>query len=489
VLSAELISSVGTLIGIWFSTVEGRTLAEHVAPELPTGEDGVRAPVVNHVQHQDGTDSSGRRRREHCAVASPDADIRWGAASMRVCGIACVNDADELLSASLAHLALNGIRDFYLYNHGSDGTLAAHLAGGFRSGEIRLRVLRKQTPPFFHRAIITALAELARLDGFEIAVAFDADEFWCSTVDGETLVDRLTVELSRDVDALSVPVTNYVQHSDVQAFEAMTLLSCLYSVTPWVDDTCPLRDQVDAGRPFVAMPFPAKAVSRLSPDLMYAEGQHGGTTAQGATRVAEASGILVRHLSVPSRRDLAGKREHGRRRIAAGYLPEIGWQLQRLAELSDRQLDEYWLNNSWRLTDDGRPVVGDYDRLTRDDGLVGVGRSLARAKDLASKAGIAGDGSGGPVVDIPADRLDLVIQGLVDHLGAIERAAERRERALEDGLGGRLTELQKELDDRTEWALALQEELAAVKTSLSWRAGHAIRHPRLAWRAVTRHGG
>ena len=47
---------------------------------------------------------------------------------MRICAVACDMDRHELLLASMTHLVLNGISDFYIYDHGSEPALAGVLS-------------------------------------------------------------------------------------------------------------------------------------------------------------------------------------------------------------------------------------------------------------------------------------------------------------------------------------------------------------------------
>jgi hypothetical protein len=418
---------------------------------------------------------------------------------MKICGIACVRDSHELLVASIKHLALNGIADFYLYDHGSDPDLASVASQEFRSGAIRVHVLRKETRPFFQRVMVSALAELARMDGFEVAVAFDADEFWCSTAEGKSLAAQVASEMAAGVDALRVPVVNYVQHRDVDAFREDSLLECRYSVVPRVNPNSHPRDQVGAGLPFVAVPFPSKVIARTSPGIKFIEGQHTITKAGCQPRIVDARGVVVRHLSLPCRNQLDGKRELGLARVAAGFSADTGWQNQRLAYMSDDELDAYWNNNSWHLSDDQRALVGTYDRLVEDDGLVRVGHELALAGDCfhVSEAD-AGDGAA-HVSEIPSQELENLVQSLVDDAGMAERSRDQRLVALQKDLDERsawaadrderLVALQKEFDERSAWALQLREqlverdrELTAIKSSRLWRWAQALRlAPQARW--------
>jgi hypothetical protein len=210
--------------------------------------------------------------------------------------------------------------------------------------------------------------------------------------------------------------------------------------------------------PFVAMPFPSKVIARLSGDIRFTEGQHSITTPEGEGAQAEAAGMIVRHLTLPARDDLAGKREHGLRRIAAGFASEIGWQLQRLAFMTDGELDDYWDNNSWRLADHQRVLVGAYDRLLEDDALVEIGRGVRAAVDhLGVSPHARADETA--TVDIGPKRLERLLGSLVDDWGATDAAADRilQERT------HRLAALQAELDERSARVTRLQQELADVE--------------------------
>ena len=222
------------------------------------------------------------------------------------------------------------------------------------------------------------------MDGFETVLAFDADEFWCSTVPDRTLAEQIAKEMVAGLAALRVPVLNYVQHRDVVAFTAGSLKTCAYTVVPHVDTTRSCREQVDAGMPFVAMPFPSKVIARLSSDIRFTEGQHNIIAPEGAGTEGEASGIVLRHLSLSAKDELACKREHGLRRIKAGFAPDTGWQLQRLAHMTDEELDAYWANNSWHLSPDRR--CRSWDPTTVSSRTASLGRSADVSRSAADRA-------------------------------------------------------------------------------------------------------
>jgi len=349
---------------------------------------------------------------------------------MKFCAVTCVKDSHILLSASIQHLALNGIEDFYIYDHGSEPALANFLEKELKSEKIRLQILRKESGPFFQREMVNVLTTLARDDGFDMVVAFDADEFWCSTANGISLIDQITQEFGDDIDILRVPVINYAQHRDVEAFGIDSLARCRYSVTPIRDDTQHARDLVDAGIPFLAIPFPPKVITRLSPDIKFTMGQHFITKASGDIKIRDASCIVVRHLPMPSKDHIFLKREQGLRLIAGDYPMEVGWQAQRLAYASDDELTAYWENNSWHATDDQSAAVGAYDGTVFDDALAQIGAELAGNQAGAHPGpSIAGSVPMCPS-SIPAKQLERVIQSLVDDQGVAERVIENLRLAL-----------------------------------------------------------
>jgi hypothetical protein len=390
-------------------------------------------------------------------------------------------DSHELLRASMTHLVLNGITDFYLYDHGSDPDLASALSDAFGAGGVRVTVLRKETAPFFQSAMLGVLTTLAGMDGFETVLAFDADEFWCSTDPRRTLADQISTEMTVGLTALRVPVLNYVQHREVATFDVDSLATARYAVVPHVDHTQRERDQVDAGMPFVAMPFPSKVIARLSNDIRFTEGQHGVVAPAGADAEAEATGIIVRHLSLPDRDGLAGKREHGRRRIKEGCSADIGWQMQRLAGMTDEELDAYWDNNSWRHSDDRGVLVGSYDRLIADDALVQTGRDIATAAERLGTSPDSGANEVAAVRQPEPRRLERLLECLVDDFGAADRdLAEQRVRAV--ALQGELAAVRSELEQRDASVAQLQHELAAERAALdavvnsaSWRLTAPLR--------------
>ena len=395
-----------------------------------------------------------------------------GRPEMRICAVCCAMGSPELLVASMSHLVGNGLGDFYLYDHGSDPGLASILSRSAGLEGARVTVLRKETSPFFQKAMVGVLTELARLDGFEGVLAFDADEFWCSTVPGRTVAEQMSMELREGVVAARVPVANYVQHRDVRVFHAESLETCRYLVVPHEERSLPERELVEAGMPFVAMPFPSKVVARLRREVRFTEGQHGVTAPAEAGVQVEADGLVVRHLSLPAREELAGKREHGRRRAAAAAGPDLGWQLTRLAGMTDVELDAYWANNSWRRETDGRVLVGDYSSLVEDTGLADIGARLHAATQQAAPGSHAAP-AGATIRPVDPGKLERVLEAVLDDCGRYDHLLQERLELLAvrqadiEVLRGRIGELEDEVTGARDEAERATNELGRVTGELT----------------------
>ena len=441
------------------------------------------------VRAESGTGVGGESQ-----TAARRARVR-GVPPVRICAVGCFMGSVHLLRASMSHLILNGVRDFYLFDHGSRPELAKTLERSLGFGDVRVTVLRKETPPFFQKAMVGVLTELAAMDGFEMALAFDADEFWCSTVPGRILVEQIATELPERVAAVRVPVATYAQHRDVEHFRVETLKTCKYLVVPDADDSRSEREQVDAGMPFLAMPFPPKVIARLLPGVRFTEGQHGITGGTQTRGVVDAGGIVVRHLSLPARQELVGKREHGLRRIAAGYGADLAWQVNRLAGMTDAELDGYWAENSWCAQEDGHVSVGKYSSVVEDTALVQIGEELMAA--TGGTGSQQGDDRLGmaEVLHVDAGKMERLLEMVLDDYGGADLLlAERMDEivslrdcrdALEEELAaahvelGSQSEMVAELTRDLKHALSLQEEameaVRAVERSTSWRLTAPLR--------------
>ncbi len=339
---------------------------------------------------------------------------------MRICGIACVKDAHSILAASIQHLSINGIQDFFICDHGSDPDLSSYLTTKFNSKTVRFRILRKESEGFFQQEMTNVMAGLARREGFDVAVVFDADEFWCVIQPDASLTTQIEQEMVDGIDALRVQVVNYAQHREVTQFQVESLELCQYAVTPFKESARSPQEQVDGGIPFLAMPFPAKVIARLRPAIRFTQGQHDVFRIDAAqVRIRDSASILVRHLPLSGRDQMPQKRAHGRRLIAGGFHPGLGWQSRRLADMTDEELDAYWDNNSWQPQSDGRVCIGGYDNLIEDKGLVDIGRAIAQSTESLRSTPESMEPEVEVQTSISSKALERAIEEMMDDYGQI----------------------------------------------------------------------
>lgn len=170
-------------------------------------------------------------------------------------------DSWDIAPAVIAHLVAQGITDFYIVDHRSQGSPRDLFARQIPR-EANVHWARKESPYFSQASTMTALAHLARQDGFEAFVPFDIDEFF--TGNDNTLLDEITTWLDGDsTRALRIPMVNFFQSRDVEQFTPQTLAKVRYSA---VDGAKPLEYLLDRDPEFRRYPFSSprlKSVMRL----------------------------------------------------------------------------------------------------------------------------------------------------------------------------------------------------------------------------------
>jgi len=259
-----------------------------------------------------------------------------------------MRNAWDIAPASIAALILGGVKKFFILDHDSRAP-APDLKQLFK-GEADFEIFRKETPPFYQGVALSWLSALARQEGFDFVVPFDADEFWISRDPMSTISSVLSERLSPENPVGSVRVRNFVQSLSVGTFSLTDLESCRFEAGP-VPDRPDLRQKAEALQiPFVTLAFPKKAVYQLSVEHAISEGNH-GTKRGGIGESIPISEIEVLHLPYRSRGHLVTKRLHGHARNQSGFDADVGWQNRYLAAKSDFELDAYWKLNSWNTSD------------------------------------------------------------------------------------------------------------------------------------------
>lgn len=384
-------------------------------------------------------------------------------------------DAWDIMPAQIANLVAQGITDFYLINHASEQDAGSALVRLF-DGKADIRLLRKDSRPFFQGAMMTLLARLAYQDGFDVFLPLDSDEF----VDCDDPGTDLTHELGRWVEeekslGLTVPVVDYVQSASVEMFTSGSLASCIYRCLP-------NRAQVpgwpvEGPRPYFTHEPEYKAFLNLraiedADAFAIAEGNHAilpGPDGRGAVTRTVSPTLVIRHLPFRSRQGTLRRQEHGARRRLAGWPAGSGWQNQQLAELSPSQLADYWEGSSWTLGATGSPGLTGFPAgaLVEDRSMeailaraesVGVGLDHPLMRDRAPRTAPVTPGT--PSAPIEASALSLALDAW-GGLTIAQMASDQRRQELES----QLDRLGSELAERD----GLVAERDAIAGSRIWR--------------------
>lgn len=261
----------------------------------------------------------------------------------RVAAVSMIRNSWDIAPATIACLILGGVKDFYIVDH-MPAPLRVDLRGIFGDAA-RFTIFTKVTPPFYQGTTLTWLAQLAREDGCDVVLPFDADEFWVREDEGHSLADSLCRSLANTPIAYA-PVSNVLQSQSVETFTLPDLSTCCYEPSEVLDgDEAP--EMVVGGEiPFASVHFPHKAVFSLDPDTVIDEGHH-GVDAESPTFKALIPNVRVLHIPYRSRRHMDTKKLHGLARQNSAFAPTIGWQNRALSMRTQTELNEYWLHNSW----------------------------------------------------------------------------------------------------------------------------------------------
>ncbi len=144
----------------------------------------------------------------------------------RVAAGSMIFDSWDIAVAVVTHMVNQGITDFYIIDHRSSGDPRGQFLRQIPA-EAKIRWVRKNSPLHSQESTMTALAHLARKDGFDAFVPFDADEFFTGT--SRPLIDEVRDWLANtDTRALSCVMEHFYQSSDVTDFTPKDLSNVHY---------------------------------------------------------------------------------------------------------------------------------------------------------------------------------------------------------------------------------------------------------------------
>jgi hypothetical protein len=136
----------------------------------------------------------------------------------------------EIVAPVIAHLISQGITDFYLVLHCDHDEVEMELERSFGS-RANLTIVRHNHAAFRQAAATNMLMSMAREEGFDVFIPFDADEFYLP--EDETRILRDVIEEWVDSDngeQLIVELSNFLVPGDTEFFRARTLGRMPYRV-------------------------------------------------------------------------------------------------------------------------------------------------------------------------------------------------------------------------------------------------------------------
>ncbi len=164
--------------------------------------------------------------------------------------------AGEILAPVIAHLISQGITDFYLALHADHPGVEAELERAFGQ-RANLTIVRHGNVAFRQAAITNMLLNMAREEGFDVFVPFDADEFYVPVDASRTLADVLNDwVVSGNGEQMLVPMPNFLAPRDTKYFRARTLGRMPYRVS--------LHEGVSQEEITVRLFTHKKSISRIS---------------------------------------------------------------------------------------------------------------------------------------------------------------------------------------------------------------------------------
>jgi len=257
----------------------------------------------------------------------------------RVFGLLLVrNEADIIALNVHYHLWLGFDRLLVVDNGSTDGTDRELQRLG---GEGRV-LWRRDDSPYQQSSIVTRMAREAYDLGADWILPIDADEFWhAPRLYFKDVLSQSTA------GALRVQVLNFIQRRDRLESSGDGLRHMIMRTACQrgpLDMTSELVETQKIG--YVEAMYPPKWISRASPTIEIAAGNHSVTGVPGSCD--DTNEIVCLHAPLRSRTGLDAKADHGGRVEEAGYRPGDAWHVRRFRRLQQEgRLDTEWAANSY----------------------------------------------------------------------------------------------------------------------------------------------
>jgi len=270
---------------------------------------------------------------------------KQGTTLARVAAGSMIFDSWDIAVAVVTHMVNQGINDFYLLDHRSSGDPRDEFLRRIPA-EAKIRWVRKNSPLYTQASVMTALAHLARKDGFDAFVPFDADEFF--TGNSRPLIDEVRDWLATtDTRALLCKMEHFYQSRDVHFFKPEDLAHVHYLAQ---EGKKPIEFVLNRSFEFARYAFSVthlKAIMRLVPGAdgdfdWLLQGNHRVLNATTGEFYPEttSTAVSVLHLPCRSRSSLNVRRAWAiRNKRGVGISLDTG---DVEFEISDLALDTEW---------------------------------------------------------------------------------------------------------------------------------------------------
>jgi glycosyltransferase involved in cell wall biosynthesis len=322
---------------------------------------------------------------------APQTDARereWHSPNVVIWGISVVRNEADIIETCVRHHLTIGVERILIIDNGSTDGTPEVLERLERSLPVQWT---REAGAFKQDALITRLAREAFSRGGTWVLPFDADEFWC-VEPPHTLRSVLS---STRATAIRCEVLNFAQDRRVAAGGPEALLHMRFRPARTVGPPLAGQRAVESGvAAYVEAEYPGKWISRASPHLSIARGNHSIDGLVG--RTTHGTPIVCLHAPLRSRSILNEKAVHGRRLDSQDLDPSVGWHVRRWARMTEEQLDHEWEANSCPAVaqndDSPTPRFVVDERLSAAVGsalsVAGLNQAVEPTVRLADRAGL-----------------------------------------------------------------------------------------------------
>jgi hypothetical protein len=150
------------------------------------------------------------------------------AGSVKIAAGGVFKDSVDILAPVLAHLISQGIKDFYLVLHNEHREVSRQVIDALGT-RANFTVFHHNSERFQQGPLTNLLLQMARNEGFDVFLPFDADEFFVSSDPSLTLGEAISSWVAGgEGEQLTAPMVNFLVPNDVEIFTGNVLARIPY---------------------------------------------------------------------------------------------------------------------------------------------------------------------------------------------------------------------------------------------------------------------